>query len=113
AAVGGLHDAGTAAGHHREASASQALTDLARLDVILMLGRETRRAEHRDTRTEEMKTAEAAQDLEEDAKGSSQFKTAFLRSLEELPDLRDGRRFAPVGRRGRRARFRLLNLGAG
>ena len=67
AAVGGLHDAGPAAGHHREAGARQPLADFAGQDVILMLGRESRRAEHRHARADEMELAEAAHDLEENA----------------------------------------------
>ena len=78
-----------------------------------MLGRESRRAEHRHTRADEMELAEAAHDLEENANGPSQFETALLRSLEELRDLRSGRRLAPVSRRSCRPRLRLLDQRVG
>src|SRR6185369_3249706 len=60
-----------------------------------------------------MELAEAAQDLEENANCPSQLETAFLRSLGELRDLRNGRRLAPVSRRRCRPRLRLPGEGVG
>jgi hypothetical protein len=106
-AVSGLHDAWSTAGHHREAGASQPLADFVCQDVKLMLGSESRRAEHRQTLAEEMELAEAAHDLEENANCPSQFETALLRSLENLRDLRNGWRLVHVGRRRCRPSLRL------
>ena len=58
-----------------------------------------------------MELAEAAHDLEENAYCTSQFETALLRPLEELRNLRNGRRLAPVSRQKAPASFEAAGRG--
>jgi hypothetical protein len=58
---------------------------------------ETRRPENSDTRTDEVQTAKASHQLEEDPDGAGQFESARLGPLEKLPDFRSRVGFAPAG----------------
>ena len=87
-AIGGLHDARPAAGHHREAGAHELSSDLAAELVVGMVLPEARRAEDGDARTHEVKDAEAPHELEEDAYGADELVPPRLRSLEEAPYFR-------------------------
>src|SRR6185369_2602934 len=78
-------------------------------DAIFVFLRKTRRTEYRHTWSGEVELAETIYDLEENAKGPAELEATILRPLEELPDLRDRRRLAPVGRRSRRPPLKRLD----
>ena len=84
AAVGGLHDAGAAAGHDGEAGVGQAGADIAGELVVAMVLLEARGAEDGDARADEVELAEAAHHLEEDLDGEPELEAARLRAGEEL-----------------------------
>ena len=60
-----------------------------------------------------MQLAEATHDLEKDADRSSQLERSSLRSLEELPDLGNGRYLPPVRRQIRGLATRLVVIWTG
>src|SRR5262249_51408257 len=100
AAVRGLHDPGTAAGHHREAALRQAVADLAGEQVVRMSVAEARRAEHGHARADEVQLPEAADAVEQHAQDREQLAPTAARSLEEA-DLfvARARLLAPVSER--------------
>jgi hypothetical protein len=87
AAVGGLHDPGAAARHHREAGARQLPPHLTAERIVRVVFLEARRAEDRHARTDEVKGAEAAHKFDHDAQGSDELRAPGLGALQEASDL--------------------------
>ena len=77
-----FHHARAAAGHHREAEADERAADLARQRVVAVVLVETRRAEHRDARSNEMQRAKAADEVAARAQQQQQFLGARMRAFE-------------------------------
>ena len=63
AAVGRLHEPGTAAGHDRKAEQADAPANLARDLVVRVRFAEARRSENRDAGSHEVQRAEAANEV--------------------------------------------------
>ena len=95
AAVGGLHDARAAAGHHREPGGGELAADLARERVVAVVVGEARRAEDGDARADEVQGAEAAQELGEDAEQARQLLPSQPGADEEVALLGGARGLAP------------------
>jgi len=96
-AVGGLHDAGPAAGHDRESRPRELGADFAGQLVIAVIFSESGGAEDGGAGADEMQSAKSPDELRENLDRHRQFKTSRLRSLKEFDDLFGTGAGAPVG----------------
>ena len=90
AAIGGLHDAGSSAGHDSEADLRQPLPHRARERVVGMIFLEPRRPEDGHAGTHEMECAEAANEFRDDRQERLQLAAARARPFKEDALLRLG-----------------------
>ena len=73
AAIGGFHQAGPAAGHHRETEQADAAPQFARDGIVRMRLAEPGRPEHGDARPAEMQRAKPADEIAHGAPQQLQF----------------------------------------
>ncbi len=104
AAIGGLHQARAAAGHHGEAERAHAAADFARDLVERMRLAESRRSEDRDARPDEVQRAESADEVAHRAREQLDLAQPRVRSFEKRAIVGAG---FGLTRRGRRRRGRL------
>ena len=83
AAIGGLHHAGAAAGHHGEAQLRERVADLARQRIVAVVFVEARRAKHRHAGSDEMQGPESADEIASGAQQEDQFLGSGMGPFEE------------------------------